>query len=348
MRGLEQGPRPMKGLREQLANLDSVSPNRFYTFTINDVKERTGLTSSQMVRRYVRRLIINNPDMESEYLVVNSGKGLKKGPKILLTEYALNEAVDGIISIRGIPIEQPTAFPDGSAVPYIKSRRRRELINALLKAREEERLFHMQEFLGPDLHNIPLIVDYLSFRYHINTLNKEIKETGWKAQSDYLDHHRKELKGRKYSYFLRREGESSEKQSTLLTKMQIKEQILSTAVLLVLSHLAGQKIENFNKSIYILLETALKKNFPDSKGLTQVFVDTSENRLKHFFLYGLIYTIQTLSDTKDIKRLSEEERQINDYYSLLGEAGDDLASIMRFVKREFDIKPSDKPQRMVA
>lgn len=345
MREIEERPKPMEGPKRQPSMEDPVSSTRLYS--TKDIKAAIGPTSSQMVRRYLRRLIINNPNMQSKFAVGYWGEG----PKILLTEEAYVKAVDGIIGIRGIPIELPTTFLDGTPIPPIKSRKQRELFSLLLKAREEERLFHMQELLGPDLNSIPLRVESWSFSYHVNKLNREIKGSGWLIQGGHRVGHEKNLKGRKYSYFLRRESESLDKQANpLLIKMQRKEQILSTASLLVLSHLAGaggQEKQDLNRNINILLDNALKKNFPDAGGLTQVFIDSSAEYLKKFFLSGFSYTLQTVPE-RGSQYLSEEEKEIIDCFNRLKQNGYDTQKIINFAKLHFDIQNIDKPQPVAA
>lgn len=344
MREIEERPKPMEGFKGQPSIEDPVSSARLYG--TKDIKAATGFTSGQMVRRYLRRLIINNPNMESNFVVGYWGKG----PKILLTEDAYKKAVNGIISLRGVPIELPTTFLDGTPIPLIKSRKRRELLALLLKAREEERLFHMQELLGPDLNSIPLEVERWSFSYHVNNLNREIQGSGWLIQGGHRAGHEKNLRGRKYSYFLRRDDESSEEQSSLQIKMQTKEQILSTASLLVLSHLAGaggQEKQDLNRNINVLLEDALKSNFPHVGGLTHVFIDSSAEYLKKFFLSGFIYTLQTVPDRKGIY-LSEEEKEIIDCCNRLKQNDYNTQRIINFAKLHFDIQNVDKPQPVAA
>jgi len=139
MKETEHLPKPIEDSKGQ-SQMESPTPENSL-YSTKDVKTATGITSSDMVRRYVRRLIIKNPNMGSKYLIVNWGNG----PKILLTEEAYKNVVDGIISLRGVPIEQPTNFPDGRPIPRIKSNIRRRLLTSLLQARDEERFFHMQE-----------------------------------------------------------------------------------------------------------------------------------------------------------------------------------------------------------
>jgi len=196
---------------------------------------------------------------------------------------------------------------------------------------------------------VPLEVERWSFAYHINKLNKEVAGSGWTIQGGHRAGHEKNQRGKKYSYFLRREDESLESQSnSLLIKMQIKEQILATATHFVLSQLvSGSERQNLNPNINILLYDAFKMNFTDAKDLTQIFIDTSTEYLKTFFFNGFIYNLQTVPE-RGTKYLSEEEKQILDYLNRLRQNHYDTLKIINFVKAHFGIQIPDRPRSIKA